>query len=70
MHSHPQTFADDVINQPARAQFEEFLDEHRRGLNGCLDGLTKEQVRGGFQRSSQQAGFEGKSILLMVHCRH
>lgn len=45
MHSHPKTFADDVINQPARAQFEAFLDEHRRGLNGCLDGLTEEQVR-------------------------
>jgi hypothetical protein len=25
---------------------------------------------GGFQRLSQQAGFEGKSILLMVHRRH
>ena len=45
MHSHPETFADNVINQPARAQFEVFLDEHRRGLNSCLDGLTEEQVR-------------------------
>jgi hypothetical protein len=45
MHSHPKTSTDDVINQPARAQFEAFLDEHRRGLNGCLEGLTEEQVR-------------------------
>jgi hypothetical protein len=39
------TFAEDVIDQPARAQFEVFLDEHRGALNGCLDGLTEEQVR-------------------------
>jgi Protein of unknown function (DUF664) len=41
----PATFAEDVIDQPARAQFEVFLDEHRGSLNGCLDGLTEEQVR-------------------------
>jgi Protein of unknown function (DUF664) len=41
----PGTFAEDVINQPARAQFEAFLDEHRGGLNRCLDGLTEEQAR-------------------------
>src|SRR6202046_3018639 len=41
----PGTFAEDVINQPARAQFEAFLDEHRTGLNGCLDGLNEEQAR-------------------------
>jgi hypothetical protein len=41
----PATFAEDVIDQPARAQFEVFLDEHRRALNGCLDGLTEAQVR-------------------------
>jgi len=41
----PATFAEDVINQPARAQFEAFLDEHRDGLNRCLDGLTEEQAR-------------------------
>jgi Protein of unknown function (DUF664) len=41
----PATFAEDVINQPARAQFEAFLDEHRRELNRCLDGLTEEQAR-------------------------
>jgi hypothetical protein len=39
------TSAEDVIDQPARVQFEVFLDEHRRELNGCLDGLTEEQAR-------------------------
>ena len=38
------TFAEDVINQPARGQFEAFLDEHRSELNRCLDGLTEEQA--------------------------
>src|SRR5438552_13186644 len=37
--------AEDVIDQPARDQFEVFLDEHRSELNGCLDGLTEEQAR-------------------------
>jgi hypothetical protein len=32
------------ISQPG-ALFEAFLDEHRRELNGCLDGLTEEQAR-------------------------
>ena len=41
----PATFAEDVIDQPARAQFEAFLDEHRSALNDCLDGLTEEQAR-------------------------
>jgi Protein of unknown function (DUF664) len=45
MSTFPGTFAEDVINQPAQAQFEAFLDEHRRDLNGCLDGLTEEQAR-------------------------
>ena len=45
MSSLPVTSAEDVIDQPARAQFEVFLDEHRRELNGCLDGLTEEQAR-------------------------
>jgi len=45
MSSVPGTFAENVIDQPARAQFEVFLDEHRGALNGCLDGLTEEQVR-------------------------
>jgi hypothetical protein len=38
-------FAEDVIDQPARIQFEVFLDEHRRALGACLDGLTEEQAR-------------------------
>jgi hypothetical protein len=41
----PATSAGDAIDQPARAQFEAFLDEHRDGLNRCLDGLTEEQAR-------------------------
>ncbi len=45
MSSLPGTFAEDVIDQPAQAQFEVFLDEHRAALNGCLDALTEEQVR-------------------------
>ncbi|WCN84152.1 DinB family protein [Micromonospora sp. LH3U1] len=45
MTSFPGTFADDVIGQPAKAQFETFIDEHRRALNGYLDGLTEEQAR-------------------------
>jgi hypothetical protein len=42
MPSFPGTFAEDVINQPARAQFETFLGEHRGEVNRCLDGLTGE----------------------------
>ncbi|HEX4657464.1 MAG TPA: DinB family protein [Streptosporangiaceae bacterium] len=45
MSSLPTTSAEDVTDQPARAQFEAFLDEHRSELNDCLDGLTEEQVR-------------------------
>jgi hypothetical protein len=45
MPSFPATFAEDVISQPARAQFEAFLDEHRAELGRCLDGLTEEQAR-------------------------
>src|SRR5215468_5855771 len=41
----PSPSAEDVIDQPARAQFEAFLDEHRSELNRCLDGLTEEQAR-------------------------
>jgi hypothetical protein len=37
--------AEDAISQPARAQFEVFLDEHRSALSSCLDGLTEEQAR-------------------------
>jgi len=39
------TSAEEVIHEPARAQFDVFLDEHRAQLNGCLDGLTEGQVR-------------------------
>ena len=45
MSSLPTTLADDVIHQPVRVQFEVFLDEHRDALNGCLNGLTEDQVR-------------------------
>src|SRR5215469_3257217 len=45
MPSLPGTFAEDVINLPARAQFEAFIDEHRSALSRCLDGLTEEQAR-------------------------
>jgi hypothetical protein len=44
MSSFPTT-AEDVIDQPARVQFEVFLDEHRAALNRCLDGLSEEQAR-------------------------
>jgi hypothetical protein len=37
--------AEDVIDQPVRAQFEAFIDEHRSDLSDCLDGLTEEQAR-------------------------
>ncbi|HSZ46328.1 MAG TPA: DinB family protein [Streptosporangiaceae bacterium] len=45
MPSLPATFDADVIGLPARAQFEEFLDEHRSELDRCLEGLTEEQAR-------------------------
>ncbi|MFI6069657.1 DinB family protein [Micromonospora sp. NPDC051227] len=45
MTSFPPTFADDVVGRSAQAQFEAFIDEHRRALNGYLDGLTEEQAR-------------------------
>src|SRR5215471_4702424 len=45
MSSLPPMSAEDVVGQPARTQFEVFLDEHRRELNRCLDGLTEEQAR-------------------------
>lgn len=47
----PATFAEDVISQPARVQFEAFLNEHRSLLNSCLDGLTEEQARRSLVRS-------------------
>jgi hypothetical protein len=45
MPSFPPTFTDQVVAQPARAQAEAFLDEHRGALNDCLDSLTEEQAR-------------------------
>jgi uncharacterized protein DUF664 len=45
MPSPPVTFAEDVINLPARAQLEAFIDEHRSALSRCLDGLTEDQAR-------------------------
>ena len=45
MSAFPPTFAEDVIDQPLQAQFEAFLDEHRRALHDSLDGLTEEQAR-------------------------
>ncbi|MET7880614.1 DinB family protein [Micromonospora sp. DT68] len=45
MTSFPGTFASDVVSASAQEQFEAFIDEHRRALNGCLDGLTEEQAR-------------------------
>jgi len=41
----PAVSSEGVIDQPVRAQFEVFIDEHRAKLNGCLDGLTEEQAR-------------------------
>ena len=45
MSALPGTFAEDVIDQPIQAQFEAFLDEHRRALHDSLTGLTEEQAR-------------------------
>ena len=36
---------EDVIEAPAKVQFETFLDQHRGALDACLDGLTEEQAR-------------------------
>jgi hypothetical protein len=45
MASFPPSFADQVVHQALRAQFDAFLDEHRSALHGCLDGLTEEEAR-------------------------
>ena len=37
--------AEAAVDQPAKIQFETFLDQHRSMLDACLDGLTEEQVR-------------------------
>ena len=36
---------EDVLQEPLRLQLEVFLDEHRRELRDCLNGLTEEQAR-------------------------
>jgi hypothetical protein len=45
MASFPPTFGDEVIDHPDETQFEALLNEYRRALNGCLDGLAEKQVR-------------------------
>jgi hypothetical protein len=45
MSSLSERSAEDVIDEPTRAQFEVFIDQHRSELNQCLDGLTEEQAR-------------------------
>jgi hypothetical protein len=45
MPTPPDQSTEDVTGQPLRAQFEVFIDEHRRELSHCLDGLTEEQAR-------------------------
>ena len=45
MASLPAGSTENVIDQPVRAQFEAFLDEHRNQLNNCLDGLTEAKAR-------------------------
>ena len=57
----PSTSAEDVIGQPARAQFEVFLDEHRSDLNHCLDGLTEEQARRSLVPSPDHAPRPGQA---------
>ena len=43
--SPPSSLSEDVLHQPVREQLEVFLDEHRRALGECLDGLTEQQAR-------------------------
>jgi hypothetical protein len=45
MSSLPATLAEGVFGEPVRVQLEVFLDEHRRALDECLDGMTEEQAR-------------------------
>ena len=37
--------SEEVLQAPLREQLDAFLDEHRRALRSCLDGVTEEQVR-------------------------
>jgi hypothetical protein len=41
----PSLDAEDVLGRPLRTQFEVFIEEHRRALNECLEGLTEGQAR-------------------------
>ena len=41
----PDANTEDVLREPLRAQFDVFLDEHRRELRESLLGLTEEQAR-------------------------
>ncbi len=41
----PATYTREVIDEPARAQVEAFLDEHRAALRASLDGLSEEEAR-------------------------
>jgi hypothetical protein len=41
----PATSTEAFFDEPLRAQFEAFLDEHRAALDACLDGLSEEQAR-------------------------
>jgi hypothetical protein len=41
----PDRTAFDVFHEPLKIQLEAFIDDHRRALNACLDGLTEEQAR-------------------------
>jgi hypothetical protein len=45
MSARPEPSTEDATGLPLRAQFEAFLDEHRRKLTGYLNGLTEEQAR-------------------------
>jgi hypothetical protein len=45
MPSLPVASVEDVVDEPARVQFEVFLDQHRAALQECLDGVTEEQAR-------------------------
>ena len=45
MSARAELSTEEVTVLPLRAQFDAFLDEHRRELNGCLNGLTEEQAR-------------------------
>jgi hypothetical protein len=41
----PLPDVEDVVEQPAKVQFEAFLDQHRVLLSHCLDGLSEDQAR-------------------------